>query len=61
MKISVTMDILVFQFYGYIIYIENIYTDILIQNISDLKMNKNIKKILKNYIRSKNRYFKVIF
>ena len=39
------------------------YMDILIQNIDDIKINKILKifkKILKNYIKSKNRYFKII-
>ena len=34
--------------------------NILIQNIDDIKINKNSKNI-KNYIISKNKYFKVIF
>ena len=57
------MDISVLRCYGYIRYIEDISTDILIQNIDDIKINKILKifkKILKNYIKSKNRYFKII-
>ena len=51
MNISIIMDILVFRLYGYIGYIEDILTDILIQNIGDVKINKNSENI-KNYIRS---------
>ena len=60
-KISVIADILVLQFYEYIGYILIV---ILTQNIGDIKINENLKilrKTLKNYIRSKNRYFKFNF
>ena len=56
------MDILVLRFYRYI---RDIYTNILTQNIDNIKVNKNskkiLRKILKYYIRSKNRYFKFIY
>ena len=62
MKISIIMDILVLRFYRYI---RDIYTNILTQNIDNIKVNKNskkiLRKILKYYIRSKNRYFKFIY
>ena len=51
---------IILQFYEYIGYIKNISMNILIQNIDDIKINKNSKNI-KNYIISKNKYFKVIF
>ena len=45
MKISVITDISVLRFYEYIGYIENISIDILTQNISDVKINKNSENI----------------
>ena len=39
----------------------DISMDILIQNINDAKINKKYENIKKNYIRSKNIYFKFIF
>ena len=62
MKISIITNILVLRFYEYI---RDTSTNILIQNISDVKTNKNSKILrktfFKNYIRSKNKHFKVIF
>ena len=63
MKISVITDISVFQFYGYIEYIEDISTNILKKKIGSLKLIKtyeNIKKNSKNYIINNNRHFKVV-
>ena len=48
MKISIITDILVLWFYRYINYIGDISTDILIQNIDDIKINENSKNIKKN-------------
>ena len=42
MKISVIMDISVFQFYGYIGYIRDILTDILEKNIDKPKIDQNL-------------------
>ena len=50
----------IFRFYGYIGYMDEYFDT----KYCDVKINKifeNIKKILKNYIKSKNRYFKVIY
>ena len=62
MKISVIIDISVIWFHKYI---GDISTDVLIQNIGKVKINENYENIKKNskknYIRSKNRHFKVIF
>ena len=53
MKISIITNISVLQFYGYIKYIRDILMDILTQNIDQVKNNKILRQILKNYIRSK--------
>ena len=42
MKISVTTDISVLQFYGYIRYIGDISADILEKNIDKLKIDQNL-------------------
>ena len=63
MKISLITDILVLRFYRYVGDILDISVDILKQNM-DVKINKNfeyIKKNLKNYIKSENRYLKLFF
>ena len=43
MKILIIMNISILWFYGYMEYIKDIIVDILIQNISDVKINKNSK------------------
>ena len=43
MKILIIMNISILWFYGYMEYIKDITVDILIQNISDVKINKNSK------------------
>ena len=47
MKILVITDISVLQFYGYIEYIGDISANILIQNIGNIKINKNSENIKK--------------
>ena len=66
MKKLLITNVSVIWFHGYIGYIRNIIlTCILKYNISDVKINENYENIKKKtptkYIRSKNRYFKVIF
>ena len=52
MKISVSMDISVLAFYGYIGYIGDISVDIFFMNIDISKINKNTLKFIKIFSKS---------
>ena len=52
LKISVSMDISVLSFYGYIGYIGDISVDIFFMNIDISKINKNTLKFIKIFSKS---------